>query len=768
MTMKNKYKFTSLLAGALSLFSLNVSAQLVYCSSVAGSTFDDEIFNVTLGTLNNTSSCAQTGGPGSILNRYSNYTNATPAVAAPVLVVGQNYPMSVTVGQCNGYAYGGYWVVWIDYNQNGVFTDPGETVYTSGYNTWAVAGTLMAIPGGITIPLTATPGTTRMRISAQEGGIPGPCSNPTYGEVEDYNVFIGAGTPCSGLPGANSVVTTTAAICPNSATPLSLANSYTLGGITYQWQSSTVSPVGPWTPVVGATLATVTSPSLTMPTYFSAIITCTNGNGSITATAGTVQVQPTTTNTVPYFEGFEGIGQPNKLPNCSWQASNLPQTCQTYTSAQNQTRFPRTGTSFASFYYSPANNNYFFSNGILLEAGVTYSASVWYVTEYYGYTNWTARMWIGPNQSTVNATMIAQNAPAVSPSYKSLSNTFTVATTGLYYVGINGQSTGACCGYYMSFDDLAITVPCDLNTPQVAVTANSQTICAGQSVNLTATGADTYVWNNGATTNAISVSPMVSTNYNVVGTNAASGCTATVSQMINVNPSPVVSAVASQPTICAGETTILTALGANTYVWSNSANTAIISVSPASSITYTVIGANSFGCTSNAVVSVVVNPLPNVTVNSTNANNLACPEDVTELTGAGAVSYQWNSQSSFLIGSPVYISPDASTTYTVVGTDANGCKNTATYQLNVTECVGLKDVSTTASGIKLYPNPNNGEFVIEVNNKAANTVVVTDITGRVLLNTASQNEKITINLSNYSNGVYYVKINTEVIKVVKQ
>lgn len=768
MTMKNKYKLTSLLAGALSLFSLNMSAQLVYCSAAASSTFDDEIFNVTVGTLNNTSSCATTGGPGSILNRYSNYTNATPAVAAPVLVVGQNYPMSVTVGQCNGYAYGGYWVVWIDYNQNGVFTDPGETVYTSGYNTWAVAGTLMAIPGGITIPLTATPGITRMRISAQEGGIPGPCSNPTWGEVEDYNVNIGSGTPCSGTPAANSVVTTTASICPNTTAPLSLSTSYTLGGITYQWQSSTVSPVGPWTPVAGATLATVTSPSLTLPTYFSAIITCTNGNGSITATSASVSVQPTTTNTVPYFEGFEGIGQTNKLPNCSWQASNLPQTCQTYTSAQNQTRFPRTGTSFGAFYYSPANNNYFFSNGILLEAGVTYSASVWYVTEYYGYTNWTARMWIGPNQSTVNANMIAQDAPAVSPSYKSLSNTFTVATTGIYYVGINGQSTGACCGYYMSFDDLAITVPCNLNTPQVAVTANSQTICAGQSVNLTATGADTYVWSNGATSNAISVSPMVSTSYNVVGTNAASGCTAAVSQMINVNPSPFVSAVASQPTICAGETTILTAFGANTYVWSNNANTAIISVSPSANASYTVIGANSFGCTSNAVVSVVVNPLPNVGVTSTNANNLACPEDVTELTGTGAVSYQWNSQSSFLIGSPVYISPDASTTYTVVGTDANGCKNSTTYQLNVTECVGLKDVSMTASGIKLYPNPNNGEFVIEVNNKAANTVVVTDITGRELLNTTSQNEKTTINLSNYSSGVYYVKINTEVIKVVKQ
>ncbi|MBL7900449.1 MAG: T9SS type A sorting domain-containing protein [Bacteroidia bacterium] len=764
--MKNKYKLTSLLFGAMTLMSLNSKAQ-AYCSSGASSTADDEIFNVTVGTLNNTSSCATTGGPGSILNRYSDYTNATPAVAAPVLVVGQNYPMSVTVGQCSGFAYSGYFRVWIDFNQNFSFADPGELLYTSGLNTFAVAGSILAIPGGITIPLTATPGQTRMRVAAAESTIPSDCGSYTWGETEDYNVFIGAGTPCSGLPAANAVVATTAAICPNSATPLSLANSYTVGGITYQWQSSTVSAVGPWTPIAG-TLATVTSPSLTTPTFFSAIITCTNGNGSITATSASVQVQPTTTNSVPYFEGFEGIGQPNKLPNCSWQASNLPQTCQTYTSAQNQTRFPRTGTSFASFYYTPAANNFMYSNGIQLEAGVTYSASLWYVTEYYGYTNWNLRMYVGPNQSTVNANIIAQNLPAASPAYKSLSNTFTVATSGLYYIGINAQSNGACCGYYLSFDDLAITVPCQLNTPQVAVTANSQTICAGQSVNLTATGADTYVWNNGATSNAISVNPQVSGTYYVTGTSAASGCTATASQAIQVNPSPIVSAVASKPTICAGESTNITAFSADTYIWSNNANTPVITVSPSSSTSYTVIGANSFGCTGNAVVSIVVNPLPVVNVNSSNLNNLACMEDVTELTGTGAISYQWNSPSALLIGSPVNVSPNSSTTYTLIGTDANGCKGSTTYQLNVTECVGLKDVSTTASGIKLYPNPNKGEFVIEINNKAENTVIVTDLTGRVLVNTSSRNEKISIDLSNYSNGVYYVKINTEVIKVVKQ
>ncbi|HQQ93856.1 MAG TPA: GEVED domain-containing protein [Bacteroidia bacterium] len=769
--MKTKNKFIKLLVLGMSFLSLNTNAQVVYCASSAASTFDDEIFNVTVGTLNNTSTCAQTGGPGSILNRYSDYTNATPSVAAPLLVLGQNYTASVTVGQCNGYAYGGYFCIWIDYNQNGLFTDPGENVYTSPYNTWQVAGTTMAIPGGITIPLTATPGITRMRVSAAESTIPGPCTNFSWGEVEDYNVNISSGVPCAGNPAANSVITPTAAICPNASAPLSLANQYTVGGITYQWQYSNVSAVGPWTTIPGATLSAITSPTLPSVAYFSTIITCTNSNGSVTATSGTVLVQPTTTNTVPYYESFEGISGANKLPNCSWIASNMPATCQTYTAPTTITRIPNTGSKFASFYYSPSSNNYFWSNGVWLEAGVTYSASMWYITEYYGYNTWNLRMYVGPNQSTVNASMIASQLPAASPSYKSLSNTFTVANSGLYYVGINGQSTGS-SAQYLSWDDLRIEVPCQLNTPAVAITANSQTICSGQGVNLSATGATSYQWNTGSTSSAISVSPNVSTSYVVTGTNAASGCTANATQMITVNQSPVVSAIASQPTLCAGKSTNLLGFGANSYVWNNNATTPMITVSPTVTTTYSVIGTNAAGCSSTGTVQVVVNPNPNVTISSSNANNLACPEDQTTLTGNNAVTFQWTSSSSFMMGSPVVVSPNSSTTYTVVGTNANGCQGTATYQLIVTDCTGLKDVTTTQNGVKLYPNPTSGEFVVEIHNKTLNSVQVTDLTGRIVYNNSSKNEKISIDLGNYANGVYYVKVSTdqgsEVIKVVKQ
>ena len=149
-----------------------------------------------------------------------------------------------------------------------------------------------------------------------------------------------------------------------------------------------------------------------------------------------------------------------------------------------------------------------------------------------------------------------------------------------------------------------------------------------------------------------------------------------------------------------------------------------------------------------------------------------CEEDETTLTGFGAVSYQWTSNSGVFIGSPIPVSPNSTITYTLIGTDANGCSNTTTYELNVTSCVGLKNVTKTASGISVYPNPNNGAFTVEVVKGSLHSVELTDVTGRLILAKNSVDSKVSFDLSNYSNGIYYVKVSTpntsEVIKIVKQ
>jgi hypothetical protein len=293
-------------------------------------------------------------------------------------------------------------------------------------------------------------------------------------------------------------------------------------------------------------------------------------------------------------------------------------------------------------------------------------------------------------------------------------------------------------------------------------------------VNLTANGADDYVWSTSATGPGIVESPLVSTNYVVVGTNTMTGCTATLSEMIYVNEAPTLFVVASSPTTCAGSPVNLMAFGQGVvaFSWNTSATGANITVAPLSSTSYTVIGTNSFGCTGVASQAVGVTPLPSVNVSSSNPD-VACHNEAVSLTANGGVVYTWLSGSSSVMysGNPITVVPGVTTIFTVTATNAAGCSNKTTITQNVAECVGLKE-NNALTGLKVYPNPTNGVFTIELNNNSVKTVEVTDITGRLILANTSVAEQINVNIADLANGIYYVKFQsetaTEVIKIVKQ
>lgn len=162
-----------------------------YCPSNATTTADGEIWNVTIGSLNNTSSCTTTGGTGSSLSQYSNYTETLPAAS---LVAGMPLAFSVYTSTCGG-SYQGILGIWIDLNQDGDFTDAGETQYMSP--TSFAYGTNVYVTGNINIPCTATPGITRMRVSLIETTVSpiSSCGTYGYGETEDYAVNIVNGSP---------------------------------------------------------------------------------------------------------------------------------------------------------------------------------------------------------------------------------------------------------------------------------------------------------------------------------------------------------------------------------------------------------------------------------------------------------------------------------------------------------------------------------------------------------------------------------------------
>jgi hypothetical protein len=691
--------------------------------------------------------------------------NAYGLFNSPVwtLLVGSSYNWTVT----NGPTWPQGVAIWIDLNGDNILTsneqlanDPSGLMHT----------------GSFVIPFSATGGTNRrMRVRCQYNTtLPNTnstaCDSWTFGETEDYLVDLIPPTPCNNTPAANSVVGTTASICPGSSTPLGIANVYTLSGITYTWGVASNS-VGPYAAVPNVTTSVYTPTNITTTSWYQVTIGCANGGNTITAAPIQVSVQPVIISDVPYYEGFEGIQYNNDLPNCSWAKSDP--LAQTYTVANNSNRIPHNGNKFASFYYSPAGTHYFYTNGIQLYAGVTYSAATWFTTEYYGYNTWNLSMMVGPNQSTTGLVQIANLSYAASPNYKLFDNTFTVPASGIYYVAVKAISNGVCCGNYLSWDDLSITIPCSLNTPTINITAQGPTtICQGQTVTLNATGLNTYTWSTGATTNSITDMPNANTTYWASGTNTITNCMAQASKNVIVNPVPVVSIVPNATAVCDGNSLNLIAIGANSYTWSTTQSAPVINVTPTGpSATYSVNGANSYSCVAQAIQVIAVNPLPTVTAQSN--RSVACMGEPISLSAGGASSYTWMASSAYLQGSPVAINPGLGTTiYTVTGSDANGCSKTITLVQEVYNCVGINEHSSSLSGLNVYPNPNNGSFSIELNNGLDKTIEIVDVTGRMIFSESSTKDLIQVNADHLANGIYYVRVKSdnavEILKVVKQ
>ncbi|QBZ96946.1 reprolysin-like metallopeptidase [Flavobacterium sangjuense] len=142
---------------------------VTYCSSLGSNTADERIGRVVFGTINNPS----TGTAG-----YENFTalstNVTRGTANTITIT----PTWTGSSYNEGYA------VFIDYNQDGDFSDSGETVFTRSKTRTT------PVSGSFTIPASATLGATRMRVSMKYNAVPTACETFTYGQVEDYTVNI--------------------------------------------------------------------------------------------------------------------------------------------------------------------------------------------------------------------------------------------------------------------------------------------------------------------------------------------------------------------------------------------------------------------------------------------------------------------------------------------------------------------------------------------------------------------------------------------------
>ncbi len=278
------------------------------------------------------------------------------------------------------------------------------------------------------------------------------------------------------------------------------------------------------------------------------------------------------------------------------------------------------------------------------------------------------------------------------PSGSGSTATLTPASTTVY--SITG-TTGGCTSAL-----LTVTVNVT-TTPTVAVTPASATVCAGQTTTLTASGATTYTWMPGTlTTASVAVSPTGTTVYTVTGSNGICNSTKTVA--VNVNTTPTVAVSLTNTTVCSGTPVVVNLTGATTYTWLPTGSGSTSTLTPSSTTVYTVTGSNGSCAGTAKTFTITVNTTPTIAVTPASAS--VCAGQSTTLTAGGATTYTW--MPGTLTTASISVSPTGTTVYTVTG--SNGiCNSTKTVAVNVntTPTVAVSLTNTTVcSGTPVVVN----------------------------------------------------------------
>lgn len=217
----------------------------------------------------------------------------------------------------------------------------------------------------------------------------------------------------------------------------------------------------------------------------------------------------------------------------------------------------------------------------------------------------------------------------------------------------------------------------------LSVNSNTTQICAGSAINANAvanggTQPYAFAWVSGPATANNSISETVAGNYTyTVMVTDANNCTNTSNINLTFHPQPTVTATSA--TICSGQTAILTAAGANNYVWQPgnvAGNT--FTINAQNSINVSVVG-EANGCSNSASALVSVNALPNVNI-STSAQNGCVPLCINYNASSvsNIVNYNWFVNNAGFSSDPsgnYCFTSAGSYTVNLMVTDDNGCSN---------------------------------------------------------------------------------------------
>ncbi len=602
------------------------------------------------------------------------------------------------------------------------------TTYTITGTTGGCAGTstrLITVNPSPTVAVTAgttsicTGGTTTLTGSGaatylwMPGSLTGTTVSVSPAVTTTYTVTGTAANGCTNVQtititvGAQPTVTTSAistSICVGSSTTLT-GN----GATTYLWMPGSLTGTSVTVTPAATTTYTVTGSNGPGCSNTSTITVTVNALPAITTTASSTTVCAGSPTTLTASGGVTYLWMPGSLTGASVIVSPIVNTTYTVTGT-NAAGCTSTATRAITVNALPTLTVTPTAPSICQGGSVTLVAS-----------------------TTANHTY--SWSPAVGLSAPNAATTVASPTITTTYVITKTRTSTGCA--------ITATIVVTVNpAPTVTATANNSTICAGNSVTLTGGGAATYAWMPGSLTGTtVTVTPTITTTYTVTGT-SATGCTNTQTVTVVVGAQPTVTASSSSSTMCVGNSVTLTGSGTPTYTWmpGNLTGTSV-TVSPATTTTYTVTGTSGPGCSNSATVTVGVNSLPVVTASSSSA--AICSGDVVTLNAGGASTYTWMPVS--LSGPSVTDSPTTATTYTVVGTDANGCLNSSTVVVSVNApptvaatssasaiCLG-DSITLTGSGTTTFtwmPGSLNGASVSDAPSASTTyTVTGTDANG---------------------------------------
>jgi len=341
-------------------------------------------------------------------------------------------------------------------------------------------------------------------------------------------------------------------------------------------------------------------------------------------------------------------------------------------------------------------------------------------------------------------------------------------------------ATGLCAAtYIITVTDFNGCITIDsviINEPDilVATTFGDTTTCNGDITQISATasggvGAYAYSWDNGLPdTTTHTVSPGSTTTYTVTVTDG-NGCTDSSSVTVMIYLPLMINF--TDTVICLGDIITISAnvtggCGNYSYLWNTSDVIDPITVLPTDTTVYSVIVDD--GCcppsvTDSIVVGTVGGPAPTVNLG---ADATICDGDsiILDAAGTGPLSYSWSTGSN---DQTIVVNTGGTYYVTVTDTNNNVCMGSDTINITVEICPGVDGFQVSSFKFQVYPNPNTGEFVIEMLAPKAQGVLIkiVNVLGQeVYTEIAAMTTGISrkqIDMASYPRGIYTLQIITD-------